>query len=109
VTGAPIHLVANGLFLNPAAFTTPASGFGDARRDSITGPNQFSLSASMQRSFRIHDRYNLDFQLNSTNTLNHVSYSSWYNTWTTGPGSLFGTPTGAGGMRKVVAQMRLRF
>jgi carboxypeptidase family protein len=106
VTGAPIHLVSGNTFLNPAAFAAPASGFGDARRDSITGPTQFSLSASMQRSFRLHDRYNLDFSLNTTNTLNHVSYSSWVSTY----GSpTFGAPTGAGQMRKVVAQMRLRF
>src|SRR5262249_35915969 len=55
-TGAPIYLDSNGRFLNAAAFSTPAPGqWGTAGRNSITGPSQFSLNASLGRSFPWHD------------------------------------------------------
>jgi trimeric autotransporter adhesin len=107
VTGTSIHAAPAGLFLNPAAFVAPLTGqFGDARVGSITGPNQFTLNASMARTFRLHDRYNLDIRLDSTNTLNHVTYSGWQ---TTVGSPLFGEPAAANAMRAASATMRLRF
>jgi hypothetical protein len=107
VTGASIYAKPAGLFLNPAAFAAPALGqWGDARRDSITGPNQFSLNASMARTFRLHDRYSLDARLDSTNALNHVAFTGWVTTLNS---SQFGLPTAAGAPRSVQATMRLRF
>jgi hypothetical protein len=107
VTGASISAAPAGLHLNPAAFAAPASGqWGDARRDSITGPGQFGLNASMSRTFRLHDRYNLDIRLDSTNTLNHVTYSGWL---TTVNSSQFGLPAGTNGMRTTQLTTRLRF
>ncbi len=49
------------------------------RREEIRspGPAQFSLNASLQRSFHLKDRYNLSFQLDANNLLNHVTYTSW--------------------------------
>ena len=105
--GGPIHVSSPGLFLNPAAFTAPLAGqWGDARRDSITGPDQFALGASMARTFRLHDRYNLDTRIDATNALNHVTYSGWV---TTVGSSLFGTPSSANGMRSMTVTVRLRF
>ena len=106
--GGAIHQVGpNGLFLNPAAFVAPPAGqWGDARRDSITGPSQFSLNASMNRGFRIKDRYNLTAQIDANNVLNHVAYSGW-NTTVGSP--LFGEVSGAGQMRSVVITLRGRF
>jgi hypothetical protein len=93
--------------LNPAAFAAPAAGqWGNARRDSITGPNQFSLNASLDRSFRIHTRYNLETRLDASNVLNHVVYSSW---GTTVGSPQFGAVTGVNGMRTMSLTMRLRF
>ncbi len=95
-----------GVYLNPNAFAVPTAGFGNARRDSIPGPNQFALSASLSRTFRLHDRFNLDARLDTSNTLNHVVYNGWVNTF----GSpLYGTPTGANQMRYMTITMRLRF
>jgi hypothetical protein len=105
VGGAVHKLSPGGIFLNQAAFTVPTSGFGNAGRDSITGPSQFGLNASMNRSFRIHDRYNLSAQIDANNVLNHVAYSGWNTT----VGPLFGTVAGAGGMRSVVITLRGRF
>jgi hypothetical protein len=59
----------------------------------------------MNRSFRIHDRYNLSAQIDANNVLNHVAYSGWNTT----VGPLFGTVAGAGGMRSVVITLRGRF
>src|SRR5262249_35818969 len=50
-TGAPIYAAAPGLSLNPAAYRAPAPGtWGNAGRNSITGPSQFSLNASVGRT-----------------------------------------------------------
>jgi trimeric autotransporter adhesin len=105
--GGPVHLNSPGVFLNAAAFAAPAAGqWGTARRDSITGPNQFSLNASMQRTFRLSKRLNLSTQLDATNVLNHVMYSGWY----TSVGSpQFGAPSGTNGMRTLQITMRLRY
>ena len=112
LTGAPIYSAPAGYFLNANAYTAPVSGqWGTAGRDSITGPAQFSLATSMVRTFRLHDRYNLDVQFQATNILNHVTYTSWYTTITksTTPNTLFGTPTAANQMRNVLTTLRLRF
>jgi hypothetical protein len=107
VTGAPISSSAPGVHLNTAAYSAPTAGqWGNARVDSITGPNQFSLNGTMARTFRLHDRFNLDARVDATNLLNHVVYSGWNTTWNN---PLFGTPTNANGMRALQITMRLRF
>ena len=106
-TGAPLYDAPRGLSLNPAAYAAPAPGtYGNAGRDSITGPSQFSFNASMGRVFRLNDRLNLDVRVDSTNILNHVTYPSWN---TTLGNAQFGLPPGANGMRTVTATVRLRF
>jgi hypothetical protein len=60
----------------------------------------------MARTFRLHDRFNLDARVDATNLLNHVVYSGWNTTWNN---PLFGTPTNANGMRALQITMRLRF
>ena len=80
-TGADVYSNSPGQFLNPLAYAPPPTGvWGNAARDSITGPAQFSTSASFARTFRLRDRYNLDVRIDSTNPNNHVSYAvmvSW--------------------------------
>ncbi|HET9399568.1 MAG TPA: hypothetical protein VFO34_01335, partial [Candidatus Acidoferrales bacterium] len=107
VTGAALYAAPAGLFLNPAAFAAPAVGqFGNASRDSITGPIQFTYNASFARTFRLNDRLNLDVRLDSTNPINHVSYTTWY----VNVGSpLFGLPATANAMRSVRITTRVRF
>jgi hypothetical protein len=107
VTNAPLYSATAGRFLNPAAYTTPEPGqWGDARRDSITGPGQFTLNASMLRTFRLHDKLNLDLQIAGTNALNHVTYSSWIPNVNS---TQFGLPTAANAMRSLQTSLRLRF
>ncbi len=105
--GGAVHLHQPGLFLNPAAYAAPAPGqWGNAARDSITGPGQFSLNGSMDRTFRVHNRYTMEARIDAANVLNHVTYPSW-NTSVGTP--LFGTVTGANAMRSMSATMRVRF
>jgi hypothetical protein len=95
-----------------------AGAWGDAGRNSITGPEQFTFNASLQRSFRLKDRYNLDLRVDSTNLLNHVVFTSWNTTLnpTSNPAlspasnsPLFGLPAAANAMRSLQTTMRLRF
>lgn len=108
-TGQSLHAsgLANNVYINPAAFSLPANGlFGDARRDSIPGPLQFTMSASMARTFRLHDRFNLDARLDASNAINHVEFSNWVTQY----GSpLFGTPASANTMRQISLTFRLRY
>ena len=107
VTGAALYSPPPGLYLNPAAYALPAPGqWGDAARDSITGPDQFTLNASLSRTFRLSDRLNLDARLDATNALNHVTFPAW-NTTVASP--LFGLPVSANAMRSVQTTVRLRF
>jgi trimeric autotransporter adhesin len=107
-TGAPLYATQQpGLFLNPAAYTAPLPGqWGNAGRDTIIGPSQFSLNASAVRTFRVSDRLSLDLSVNATNALNHVVFTAWNVNVTN---AQFGLPTGANGMRNMQTTLRLRF
>jgi hypothetical protein len=106
-TTASIYAAPAGKFLNPAAYTAPTAGqWGNAGRNSITGPGQLSFNASLARTFRLTKRFNLDFRIDSTNLLNHVVFTS-YNTTITS--SQFGAPAAANTMRSLQATTRLRF
>ena len=106
VTGASAQ-AANGRFVNPGAFAAPATGmFGNARRNSITGPNQFSLNTALLRTFRLPHKLTLDAQIAAANAINHVSYSSYV---TNINSTQFGLPAAANSMRTVQTSLRLRY
>ena len=104
LTGAPLKTAAGNP--NAAAYATPVGVFGNARRDSITGPGQFALNAAMLRTFRITPKVNLDAQIAANNALNHVNFTSYYNNFNS---SEFGLPSAANAMRTVLVSLRLRF
>jgi len=121
-TAAPIYAGGSGHFLNAAAYAAPQTGqWGDAGRDSIIGPGQFTFNASLARTFRLTKRYNLDVQVQATNLLNHVVFTSWNTTLnpissaTSSPvftptlNPLFGLPASANAMRSLQTTARLRF
>jgi trimeric autotransporter adhesin len=106
-TGASLTDAPAGRFLNPDAFVAPAPGtFGDAGRDSITGPYRFSLGASMQRTFRVSDRITLNLRVDSTNTLNHVTVSSYIVNF---PSTQLGAASGVNQMRQMTTTAQFRF
>lgn len=107
LTGAPLYAAPPGLNLNPAAYAAPASGqWGNAGRNSITGPSQFTFNTSLSRTFRLSDRFNLDLRFDAANILNHVTFAGWV---TTVNSSLFGLPATANPMRSIKTTLRLRF
>ena len=105
--GRRFYAAPRGLFLNPAAYTAPPPGqWGNAGRDSIIGPGQFTLNASLGRTFRLNGRFNLDLRVDSTNLLNHVTFTSWNTNITS---TQFGLPTAANAMRSMQTTLRVRF
>jgi hypothetical protein len=106
-TGAPVDAAPPGRFLNPAAYAAAQPGqWGNAGRSSITGPAQFTLDASLGRTFRMGDRLHLDLRVDAANALNRVNFSAW-NTTINSP--QFGWPAAANAMRSVQTTARLRF
>ena len=93
--------------VNAAAYTAPVAGqWGTAGRDSITGPNQFSLDTALSRTFRLKDPFNLDIRLDATNLLNHGVFTAWNATVNS---TTFGLPAAANPMRSIQVTGRLRF
>jgi hypothetical protein len=106
-TGAPLYAASPRFFLNPAAYMAPLPGqWGNAGRDTITGPAQFTLNASLGRTFRVSDRFNLDLRIDSTNALNHATFTTWN---TIVNSTQFGLPAAANAMRSMQVTLRLRF
>jgi len=102
-TGLSAQAAPAGRHLNPAAFTAPSKGhWGNAGRNSLVGPGQFTINASLSRTFA----ENLDLRFDSTNPLNHVTYPSWSTVVTS---SQFGMPSSANAMRNLQATLRWRF
>jgi Carboxypeptidase regulatory-like domain len=92
---------------NFAAFTLPLSGqWGTAGRNTIIGPNQFSLNASLGRVFRVGERHNIDLRFDANNALNHVVFRS-FNT-TIGSNNV-GLYAGPNAMRSMTATLRFRW
>lgn len=106
-TGASVYAPRPGLYLNPEAYTAPAAGqWGTAGRNSVTGPGQFTLDASLARTFRPSSRYYLDLRIDATNFFNHVNFTSWN---TTVNSTQFGLPVAANPMRSLQTTLRVRF
>jgi hypothetical protein len=106
-TGASLYSGPAGYYLNPSAFTAPPAGqWGTARRNSITGPDEFSLDSAMARTFRVRSKWSLDTRVEATNLLNHAAWTAWN---TTVNNTLFGLPAAANPMRSLQLVGRLRF
>ena len=101
------HRRARRLLPQSGGVLTPASGqWGNAARNSGTGPMQFGLNAGITRTFPWGGRLNMDFRIDATNVLNHVTYST-VNTLVSSP--QFGLPSGANQMRRIQTSVRMRF
>jgi hypothetical protein len=105
-TGLPLAIA--GAFFNPAAFTLPAAGlYGNAGRNTITGPSSFVLNSAVSRSFRLDERrHSLELRMESSNVLNIMNVTRIGSTVNA---SNYGLALGAGQMRTMQASLRLRF
>jgi len=98
---------ASGAYADAAAFAPPAPGqWGNAKRNSITGPTTFGLNASVSRTFRVGNRLSFDWRIDATNVLNRVTYTGVVTSVTS---QQFGFPNRANDMRRLRSSIRVRF
>ncbi len=110
-TASSVYAAPAGRFLNVAAYTAPQAGqWGNAGRDSITGPGSLTFNSSLSRTFRVTKTYNLDVKVDATNLLNHAVFTSYNTTISPSLSSpLFGLPASTNAMRSLQTTARLRF
>ena len=79
---------------DPAAFSLqPVGTLGDSPRNVLLGPNLFTLDFALRKTFRLSDRFNLEFRSEFFNITNRPNFASPNNTR---------DPTGSGGKGDVV-------
>ncbi len=104
--GKSVYDAPEGFYLNPLAVTAPFAGqWGNAGVGSLSGPAQFSMNGTMQRSFKLSDRFNLAATISANNVLNHVVVTSLYTTVS----PQFGLPSAVNQMRSIQTSLRLTF
>jgi hypothetical protein len=103
-----LDLSSTGGFFNLAAFTVPAPGkFGNAGRNTITGPDLFAVNLAFGRSFQLDElRRRLEFRIEAKNVFNTVSFN---NINTVVNATNYGLPISAAPMRILDAVVRFRF
>jgi hypothetical protein len=94
-------------YLNPAAFATPAAGtFGSLGAFAIHYPFFNNWDVSVQKEFRVTDRFRSAFRAEFFNFPNHLSYTGISSSFTS---STFGQITGATDPRTMEFALRLSF
>jgi hypothetical protein len=97
----------SGYYLNPAAYVAPPAGqFGDAGRNSVEGPMQFTFNSGVTRTFQMTERMSADWRIDATNILNRLTYTGVNGTL---GGPLFGLPANANTPRTILTTIRMRF
>ena len=70
---APSVIGTERAYFNPCAFALQPTGtFGNEGRNVLFGPGHYNLDTAIWRSFRIRERYRLDFRGEAFNVLNHA-------------------------------------
>jgi hypothetical protein len=65
-------------WINPAAFTNPASNigrFGDSQEGYVVGPGTAAVSASLLKRFAVTERVYFEFGAQAANVINHPNYA----------------------------------
>ncbi|HEX8088832.1 MAG TPA: hypothetical protein VF762_08275, partial [Blastocatellia bacterium] len=94
IPGVPIYLHTGDRtrFLNPAAFAIPAFGtFGNLGRGVIRGPAINNVDFSVNKNWRMRERYGLQFRAEMFNALNHPNFVAISNSLSGGFGTLSAT------------------
>jgi hypothetical protein len=99
-------------WLNPAAFSMPASGtFGNCGRNTIFGPGFNQIDFSMLKETKVGEGRTLEFRAEFFDVLNHPNFAQPNTTFGTGAFgqvfSTFGSTIGIGTSRQI--QMSLKF
>jgi len=94
-------------WFNTAAFVAPPSGqYGDARRNSISGPGTTSFDMAITKMFPLKEARVLEFRAQATNVFNMPQYTT-IDTVVNSP--TFGRVTAVGAMRQITLTSRFRF
>jgi hypothetical protein len=93
-------------WFNPAAFVTPANGFGTASRGSIEGPGIVAVDASLSRTVALGETRSFEARVTANNVFNTVQYSGIDTTLNS---QTFGQVTSAAAMRRLTVLARYRF
>ena len=64
-----------GQWFNPAAFTTPATVYGTASRNSIEGPGVVSVNSVLSRTVSLGDTRSFEVRMQANNVFNTVQYA----------------------------------
>lgn len=95
-----------GEWFNTAAFASPATTYGDARRNSIIGPGTLLFDMALTKVVPLRESRVLEFRAQATNIFNIPNYSSIDSTFNS---PTFGRVTGVGAMRQITLTARFRF
>lgn len=91
---------------SPTCVNPSGSLFGDAGRNIIEGPGQFSLNMALGKTIQIKETRALELRVQATNVFNNVVFSAIN---TTVNSQTFGEVTAVGSMRKLTMVARFRF
>lgn len=90
----------------PTCVNAADSPYGDAGRNIIEGPGQFTMDMSLSKTFPIKEFRALELRMTASNVFNTVQYTS-IGSVVNSPS--FGEVTSAGNMRRVTLYVRFRF
>ena len=93
-------------WFNPAAFTTPATVYGTASRNSIEGPGVVSVNSSLSRTFTLGSTRSFETRVQANNVFNTIQYSG-INTTLNSP--TFGQVSSVASTRTLTFIARYRF
>jgi hypothetical protein len=93
-------------WFNPAAFTTPATVYGTASRNSIEGPGVVSVNSSLARTFTLGSTRSFETRVQANNVFNTIQYSG-INTTLNSP--TFGQVSSVASTRTLTFIARYRF
>ncbi len=124
VPGVPIYPANQTIdnWLNPAAFAVPAKGtWGNLGRFIARGPGNYEIDGSLTKTFKLSEKFGLNFRAAAFNLFNHPMYSNpgaSLGAFSGGkPSASFGKitdiintgATGTGAPRRVEFMLRLEF
>jgi len=72
----PADRLTTGRYFNTEAFVQPIYSFGNVGRNTMTGAKLINLDATVARTFRLTDKYKLQFRTEFFNLANHSNYGS---------------------------------
>lgn len=109
VPGQPIYQRGGDkrFYLNPAAFALPAPGeFGDVGRGEVRAPGLRNIDLSINKNWRVRERYGVQFRAEMFNAFNHVNLTNLDNTINSGT---FGQLRSDRGPREVQFGLKFTF